>query len=159
MSKMLLSYFQLLKNLLFQQSCTLTTCLIMYTRLYTYTFSAYLTIYLRSLIYIHVSYHFSKFYFTFKCILTISVQPYSTGSGINHTITRDVGFSLCEAIVAYDEGRVEDCCDILYPLRYHIVQIGGSNAQVCSTWSYLIIEIKVIPCQIHWSTHQSPLQI
>lgn len=62
-----------------------------------------------------------------------------TGSGVNHTITRDVGFSLCEAIVAYDEGRVEDCCDILYPLRYNIVQIGGSNAQVINKTSSFLI--------------------
>ncbi|KFM77842.1 Tetratricopeptide repeat protein 38, partial [Stegodyphus mimosarum] len=62
--------------------------------------------------------------------LMSSLQDFiSNGHGINHTITRDIGYSLCEAIVAYDEGRVEDCCDILYPLRYNIVQIGGSNAQ------------------------------
>lgn len=62
--------------------------------------------------------------------LMSSLQEFMrNGSGTNHTITKDIGYSLCEAIVAYDEGRVEDCCDILYPLRYNIVQIGGSNAQ------------------------------
>lgn len=62
--------------------------------------------------------------------LLTSLQEFiRDGKGYNHTVTKDVGYSLCEAIVAYDEGRVEDCCDILYPLRYNIIQIGGSNAQ------------------------------
>lgn len=68
----------------------------------------------------------------FNIILYLNkcLGSFSNGSGTNHTVTKEVGFSLCEAIIAYDEGRVEDCCDILYPLRYQIVQIGGSNAQV-----------------------------
>ena len=51
--------------------------------------------------------------------------------GTNQTITKDVGIRMCEALVAYDDDRYADAVDVLHPVRYKLVKIGGSNAQVC----------------------------
>ncbi|KAK2158222.1 hypothetical protein LSH36_174g01076 [Paralvinella palmiformis] len=49
--------------------------------------------------------------------------------GTNRTITKDVGIRMCEALVAYDDDRYADAVDVLHPVRYKLVKIGGSNAQ------------------------------
>lgn len=51
----------------------------------------------------------------------------NTGDQVN--ITNEVGLPICEAFVAYKEGDCARAVDILYPLRYKIVHIGGSHAQ------------------------------
>lgn len=38
--------------------------------------------------------------------------------------------TLMEALVAYDGGEYAKAVDLLLPVRYKIVTIGGSNAQV-----------------------------
>ena len=38
--------------------------------------------------------------------------------------------ALCEAFVAYDDGDFAKATDILAPLKYKIIDIGGSDAQV-----------------------------
>ena len=45
-------------------------------------------------------------------------------------MTQRVGLSLCEAFVAYDDGDYAKAVDLLTPLKYDILSIGGSNAQV-----------------------------
>ncbi len=37
---------------------------------------------------------------------------------------------MCEAFIAYDDGDFAKATDLLYPIRYKVVTIGGSNAQV-----------------------------
>ena len=54
----------------------------------------------------------------------------SNGQGTNHKVTKEVGLPLCEAFQAYNSGQFEAAVDLLAPLRYSIVTIGGSNAQV-----------------------------
>ncbi|XP_053382109.1 tetratricopeptide repeat protein 38-like isoform X1 [Mercenaria mercenaria] len=44
-------------------------------------------------------------------------------------ITNEVGLPICEAFVAYKEDDPARAVDILYPLRYKIIKIGGSHAQ------------------------------
>ena len=41
-----------------------------------------------------------------------------------------VGVSLLESIYEYEEGNYEASVDLLYPVRYHITKLGGSDAQV-----------------------------
>lgn len=50
--------------------------------------------------------------------------------GINRDITRDVGATICEAFTAYSEGEFAKAVDLLNPVRYKVLRIGGSNAQV-----------------------------
>ena len=42
-----------------------------------------------------------------------------------------MGIRLCEAIQAFSEERYDEATDVLMSLRYDIVRIGGSGAQVC----------------------------
>ena len=48
-------------------------------------------------------------------------------------VTRDVGAQMMNAFVAYDEGNFENCVALMKPLKYDILNIGGSNAQVSFT--------------------------
>lgn len=59
-----------------------------------------------------------------------SIKTYvESQRGTNHDITKQVGLPICEALVAYDNQEYDKTVDILYPLRYNIWKIGGSNAQ------------------------------
>ena len=44
-------------------------------------------------------------------------------------VTRDVGLPLCEALVAYRDGDYARAVDLLLPIRYGLVTLGGSHAQ------------------------------
>ncbi|CAJ1057198.1 tetratricopeptide repeat protein 38 [Xyrichtys novacula] len=46
-----------------------------------------------------------------------------------HKLAGSVGVSMCEAMVEYDQGNYNQAVELLYPLRYKIVNIGGSDAQ------------------------------
>ena len=41
------------------------------------------------------------------------------------------------ALVAYNDGQYDAVVDLMKPLRYDILRIGGSNAQVLILTSYL----------------------
>ncbi|XP_041361295.1 tetratricopeptide repeat protein 38-like isoform X2 [Gigantopelta aegis] len=51
------------------------------------------------------------------------------GKGTNHDVTRDVGHKLCQSFVAYSDGDFAKAVDLLYPIRYNVIRIGGSHAQ------------------------------
>ncbi|KAJ8322004.1 hypothetical protein KUTeg_000475, partial [Tegillarca granosa] len=53
----------------------------------------------------------------------------NNGKGDNQIICKEVGVALCEAFVLYDQGKFDEALELLYPLRYKILRIGGSNAQ------------------------------
>ncbi|NXT85793.1 TTC38 protein, partial [Zapornia atra] len=40
-----------------------------------------------------------------------------------------LGLPLCQAFVEFENGNCDKAVDLLYPIRYQIVQLGGSNAQ------------------------------
>lgn len=44
---------------------------------------------------------------------------------------KSFGADVCEALVAYDDEDFSKVVDIIYPKRYDIIRMGGSNAQVC----------------------------
>lgn len=54
----------------------------------------------------------------------------SPGENCQHLLARDVGLPLCQALVEAQDGSPERVVELLLPIRYRLVQIGGSNAQV-----------------------------
>lgn len=46
-------------------------------------------------------------------------------------MTEKVALTLCEALVAYDDGDYAKAVDLMWPIKYDIITIGGSEAQVC----------------------------
>jgi hypothetical protein len=54
----------------------------------------------------------------------------SPGENCQHLLARDVGLPLCQALVEAEDGNPDRVLELLLPIRYRIVQIGGSNAQV-----------------------------
>lgn len=57
----------------------------------------------------------------------------SPGENCQHLLARDVGLPLCQALVEAENGNPDRVVELLLPIRYRVVQIGGSNAQV-SLW-------------------------
>jgi tetratricopeptide (TPR) repeat protein len=47
----------------------------------------------------------------------------------NHSATANVGVPVCKALLAFGSGRYADAVDLLYPIRYHVNEVGGSHAQ------------------------------
>lgn len=56
---------------------------------------------------------------------TAAAQPHVT----NRPMTAEVGLPVCEAILAFAEGRYDDTVRALYPIRRSVHRFGGSNAQ------------------------------
>lgn len=54
----------------------------------------------------------------------------SPGENCQHLLARDVGLPLCQALVEAENGNPDRVVELLLPIRYRVVQIGGSNAQV-----------------------------
>lgn len=54
----------------------------------------------------------------------------SPGENYQHQLAQDVGLPLCQALVEAENGNPDRVLELLLPIRYRIVQIGGSNAQV-----------------------------
>lgn len=52
-----------------------------------------------------------------------------SGEGSQQPVMKKVGTSLAEAFIEYDSGNFEKAVDIIKPLRYDVLKIGGSNAQ------------------------------
>ena len=62
--------------------------------------------------------------------LLSSLDAYvADGAGDNREFTRDVGRSLIDAVFAFAEGEYRRAIDLIMPLRYKIIRIGGSHAQ------------------------------
>ena len=49
--------------------------------------------------------------------------------GSAHDIMEKVGVKLFQAIIAYSEERFDDAVELLHPLKYNVIMIGGSHAQ------------------------------
>ncbi|KAM4838605.1 tetratricopeptide repeat protein 38 isoform X1 [Urocitellus parryii] len=66
---------------------------------------------------------------TQELLTTLQDASESPGENCQHLLARDVGLPLCQALVAAQEGNPDRVLELLLPIRYRIVQIGGSNAQ------------------------------
>uniref|UniRef100_A0A671YRF0 Tetratricopeptide repeat domain 38 n=1 Tax=Sparus aurata TaxID=8175 RepID=A0A671YRF0_SPAAU len=51
------------------------------------------------------------------------------GDNQQHQLAGTVGVPICQAMMEYNKGNYNGAVELLYPLRYHMVDIGGSDAQ------------------------------
>lgn len=51
------------------------------------------------------------------------------GDNQQHQLAGTIGIPMCQAMMAYNQGNYNQAMELLYPLRYRIVDIGGSDAQ------------------------------
>ena len=51
-------------------------------------------------------------------------------TGDNKDTMQCIGVPLMESIRQYEEGNYEEAVNLLYPVRYNITKLGGSDAQV-----------------------------
>lgn len=51
------------------------------------------------------------------------------GDNQQHQMAKSIGIPLCQAMMEFGQGNYNQAVDLLYPLRYRIVDIGGSDAQ------------------------------
>lgn len=56
----------------------------------------------------------------------LSQEP---GDNQQHQLAKSIGVPMCQAMIEYDQGNYNQSVELLYPLRYRIVNIGGSDAQ------------------------------
>ncbi len=62
--------------------------------------------------------------------LRASMDAYvADGAGDNREITRDVGRALVDAVLAFAAGDYRRAINLILPVRYKIIRIGGSHAQ------------------------------
>lgn len=47
---------------------------------------------------------------------------------------------MCEGIVAFEDGDYSKAVELLYPIRYEMIKIGGSDAQVDITLHILFMK-------------------
>ncbi|XP_007453966.1 PREDICTED: tetratricopeptide repeat protein 38 isoform X2 [Lipotes vexillifer] len=66
---------------------------------------------------------------TQELLTTLRDASESPGENHQHLLARDVGLPLCQALVEAQSGNPDGVVELLLPIRYRIVQIGGSNAQ------------------------------
>nr|XP_020040189.1 tetratricopeptide repeat protein 38 isoform X4 [Castor canadensis] len=66
---------------------------------------------------------------TQELLTSLQEASKSPGENCQHLLARDVGLPLCQALVEAEDGNPDRVLELLLPIRYRIVQIGGSNAQ------------------------------
>lgn len=54
------------------------------------------------------------------------------GDNQQHQLAAAVGVPMCQAMMEHHQGNHDRALELLYPLRYKMVAIGGSDAQVRS---------------------------
>lgn len=53
----------------------------------------------------------------------------SPGENYQHSLMRDLGLPLGQALVEFGSGNYDKVVELMHPIRYKILDIGGSNAQ------------------------------
>ncbi|OCT88073.1 hypothetical protein XELAEV_180167001mg, partial [Xenopus laevis] len=53
----------------------------------------------------------------------------SPGEKQQHSLIKHLGAPLCQALIEYNGGNYDKAVDLIYPIRYQILKIGGSDAQ------------------------------
>lgn len=66
---------------------------------------------------------------TRELLTTLQEASKSPGENCQHQLAKDVGLPLCQALLEAENGNPDRVLELLLPIRYRIVQIGGSNAQ------------------------------
>ncbi|XP_061214697.1 tetratricopeptide repeat protein 38 isoform X2 [Neopsephotus bourkii] len=55
------------------------------------------------------------------------------------SLAPSLGLPLCQAFVEFENGNCDKAVDLLYPIRYQLIEVGGSNAQR-DVFSQLLIQ-------------------
>ncbi|XP_056373391.1 tetratricopeptide repeat protein 38 [Hyla sarda] len=66
---------------------------------------------------------------TTQLLRTLKELTKSPGENYQHSLIRDIGLPLCQALVEFDSGNYDKVVELMTPIRYKIVDIGGSHAQ------------------------------
>lgn len=66
---------------------------------------------------------------TQELLATLQDVSESPGENCQHLLAREVGLPLCRALVEAESGNPDRVVELLLPVRYRLVRIGGSNAQ------------------------------
>ncbi|XP_048808490.1 tetratricopeptide repeat protein 38-like isoform X12 [Lagopus muta] len=63
--------------------------------------------------------------------LLTTLQELAKEPGEDHelSLAPSVGLPLLQALVEFENGNCDKAVDLLYPIRYQLIQLGGSNAQ------------------------------
>ncbi|XP_010767871.1 tetratricopeptide repeat protein 38 [Notothenia coriiceps] len=56
----------------------------------------------------------------------MGIEP---GVNLQHQMGRTIGVPMCQAMMEYDRGNYNRTVDLLLPIRYRLVNMGGSDAQ------------------------------
>ena len=68
----------------------------------------------------------------FLC-LTITFLDREPADNQQHQLAGALGVPMCQAMMEYNQGNYSRSVELLYPLRYRMVGVGGSDAQVKHT--------------------------
>uniref|UniRef100_A0A3B5LGC1 Tetratricopeptide repeat protein 38 n=1 Tax=Xiphophorus couchianus TaxID=32473 RepID=A0A3B5LGC1_9TELE len=60
------------------------------------------------------------------------------GDNQQHQLAKSLGLPMCEAMMEYKQGNFSQAVALLHPLRYRMVDIGGSDAQL-EVWLNLLV--------------------
>ncbi|KAM9313003.1 tetratricopeptide repeat protein 38 [Gastrophryne carolinensis] len=66
---------------------------------------------------------------TSQLLDTMQELSKSPGANHQHSLFSRLGLPLCRALVEFDSGQYNKVIELMFPLRYRIVEIGGSDAQ------------------------------
>ncbi|XP_036862663.2 tetratricopeptide repeat protein 38 isoform X2 [Manis javanica] len=94
---------------------------------------------------------------TEELLATLQDASESPGDNCQHLLAQDVGLPLCRALVEAESGNPNRVVELLLPIRYQIVQIGGSRAQRDVFNQLLIHAALSCPSSTHRSLAQSLL--
>lgn len=66
--------------------------------------------------------------------MQLTASPHrEPGDNQQHQMAVGVGVPMCQAMMEHERGNHDRAFELLYPLRYKMVGIGGSDAQVRSS--------------------------
>lgn len=66
---------------------------------------------------------------TSQLLATLQQVTKTPGDNYEHALAKTLGSPLCQALVEVENKNYSKAVELIYPLRYQICQIGGSNAQ------------------------------
>uniref|UniRef100_A0A8C6L8L9 Tetratricopeptide repeat protein 38 n=1 Tax=Nothobranchius furzeri TaxID=105023 RepID=A0A8C6L8L9_NOTFU len=68
------------------------------------------------------------------------------GDNEQHQMAENIGIPMCKAMMEYNQGNYNQALELLYPLRYQMVHIGGSDAQLTDLFSQLVVALNLNFC-------------
>ncbi|KAM4747280.1 tetratricopeptide repeat protein 38 isoform 2-T2 [Rhinophrynus dorsalis] len=66
---------------------------------------------------------------TTQLVESLQEAAKSPGENQQYSLIDHLGTPLCRSLIEFDSGNYDKAVDLIYPIRYEITDIGGSNAQ------------------------------